>query len=1113
MAQTELRILKDSRRFYAIHETMFSSDNTIHALYQQALDTAQKINKRRSDPSSYIKASELYATGIIRLLQREVIDTFCSQQNLDLKDQTLKAFQQNGIDIGDVEELLSKVFPPKITLNKPETDRMTIEEIFLLEVSQENPSIMKKIPDLLSNQKLKTSAKYRRALNLVLHQVDQAPGIGPSAQDLFTFLCTPSKLSPDSLYGQLQYILTHWETYIQKHAKALLRAIDFIQEEDHPIFPPGPGPTQTIEYTASDEEYEAFSVDSDWMPNVIMMAKSTLVWLDQLTKEYKYPIHRLDQIPDRELDLLAERGFTALWLIGIWERSKASKRIKNACGNPEAEASAYSLYGYDLSQELGGWEALHNLKERCRRRGIRLASDMVPNHTGLDSQWMIEHPEFFIQTGHSPFPSYTYQGEDLSNNPNVGIYLEDHYYSQTDAAVTFKRVDHHSGEESYIYHGNDGTGMPWNDTAQLDYLNPKTREAVIQTILHVARNFPIIRFDAAMTLAKKHIQHLWYPIPGSGGDIPSRSAYGMDQEAFDRAIPVEFWREVVDRIAIECPDTLLLAEAFWMMEGYFVRTLGMHRVYNSAFMNMLKNEENKKYRDTIKNTIAFDPEILKRYVNFMNNPDEETAITQFGDGDKYFGVCTLLVTMPGLPMFGHGQLEGYREKYGMEFKKAYWNELPDQSLIGEHYRRIFPLMKKRYLFSSAENFALFDMIDKDSTNENVFAYTNQTGDEHALIFYNNAYTPAAGWIKQSAPILKRFGEEDRRLITVELHEALGMRGQKHDFFTCTGNHDRLTYIRSSEEVRERGFYAILAGYEAQIYLNFHEVEDTEGLYAQLCEQLNGAGTKNLEKDLRKLRYAEFHHAAKPFYQVETIDVMTSLCISGETEQAAALFTIISTAYRDIKEIWSSMPLGEHTVLPARMENGGLQILQDGVKTIQQIAQQRSENLYLDNALSIMPEIPALLLSWLLLKPIASEYNDPSMIPDLGRELLLADHLREPLRELSVPSEEADRLVSAAAILLKHEGWYSAMKKDGIEDSRMLSILLEDPVIRAFIKLNWYEEKEWYHKESLQESFFWLYLAEAAAQPAMIADKGLYSTIEAWMHKEMVAEYQIKNLID
>ena len=130
--------------------------------------------------------------------------------------------------------------------------------------------------------------------------------------------------------------------------------------------------------------------------------------------------------------------------------------------------------------------------------------------------------------------------------------------------------------------------------------------------------------------------------------------YGMSDQEFNRRIPIEFWREVVDRIQRELPDTLLLAEAFWMMESYFVRTLGMHRVYNSAFMHMMKNEDNKKYRDMIKATLQYDPDILKRYVNFMNNPDEETAIAQFGDGDKYFGVCTLLSTLPGLPMFGHG---------------------------------------------------------------------------------------------------------------------------------------------------------------------------------------------------------------------------------------------------------------------------------------------------------------------------------------------------------------------------------------------------------------------------------------------------------------------------
>jgi hypothetical protein len=191
------------------------------------------------------------------------------------------------------------------------------------------------------------------------------------------------------------------------------------------------------------------------------------------------------------------------------------------------------------------------------------------------------------------------------------------------------------------------------------------REQVIQTILHVARQFPIIRFDAAMTLAKRHIQRLWYPAPGAGGAIPSRAEYSMPTPEFDARIPVEFWREVVDRVAAEVPGTLLLAEAFWMMEGYFVRTLGMHRVYNSAFMNLLRDEDNQHYRGLLKQTMEFDPGIMKRYVNFMSNPDERTAIDQFGTGDKCFGIATLMATLPGLPMFGHGQVEGFTEKYGM----------------------------------------------------------------------------------------------------------------------------------------------------------------------------------------------------------------------------------------------------------------------------------------------------------------------------------------------------------------------------------------------------------------------------------------------------------------
>ena len=63
----------------------------------------------------------------------------------------------------------------------------------------------------------------------------------------------------------------------------------------------------------------------------------------------------------------------------------------------------------------------------------------------------------------------------------------------------------------------------------------------------------------------------------------------------------------------------------------------------------------------------------------MNNPDERTAVEQFGKEGKYFGACVLLVTMPGLPMIGHGQIEGLHEKYGMEYRRAYWDEPEDDT--------------------------------------------------------------------------------------------------------------------------------------------------------------------------------------------------------------------------------------------------------------------------------------------------------------------------------------------------------------------------------------------------------------------------------------------------
>src|SRR4029078_10623679 len=71
-----------------------------------------------------------------------------------------------------------------------------------------------------------------------------------------------------------------------------------------------------------------FSPDLNWMPNLVLIAKSVYVWLAHLSRKYERDISRLDQIPDEELDLLASQRMTGLWLIGLFERSRASRRLK-----------------------------------------------------------------------------------------------------------------------------------------------------------------------------------------------------------------------------------------------------------------------------------------------------------------------------------------------------------------------------------------------------------------------------------------------------------------------------------------------------------------------------------------------------------------------------------------------------------------------------------------------------------------------------------------------------------------------------------------------------------------------------------------------------------------
>lgn len=905
ISYNEFHISKTVRDLCDFDQGLFaSSGNVIFTNFKAVQNFQTKLNQLFDDrglPEKRVSAGNLNAMGLID----EIFHYVCM---LYRRDKAPDAFKNLLSDLDGVfsKDEMDKLFlqfmaefPPVAVYQKKmsaeeyltqdavdagtgklRTNReQVLEEMILLHLANENPAFHP-FAIMFDDQKLSVNANYIKTWNQIKSYFKTQPAFGPKNNDLISMLKEPVVFAPTSLKGQLDYIREHWQMILGEWLRRLLEGIDTLSEEEKAAWQPTFGGSPDMDpysYDSLLKEYERFSPDRDWMPKVVLMAKTVLVWLDQLTKKYNRPITRLDQIPDEELNALRDEGFTGLWLIGLWERSYASKRVKQLCGNPEAAASAYSLWDYDIAENLGGWDALDNLRRRCWARGIRLASDMVPNHTGMDGKWVAEHPDYFITRKDCPFPSYTFNGENLSLDSRVSIYLEDHYYTRTDCAVCFKRVDNATGDVTYIYHGNDGTGMPWCDTAQIDYLNPEAREAVMQKILHVARNFPIIRFDAAMVLAKKHVRRLWYPEPGHGGDIATRSQFALSNSEFEARCPNEFWREVVDRCAVEMPDTLLLAEAFWMMEGYFTRTLGMHRVYNSAFMNMLKKEENQKYRDTVKNTIKFDPQILKRFVNFMNNPDEETAVAQFGKDDKYFGVCTLMSTMPGLPMFGHGQLEGYTEKYGMEYTKAYKDEKPDQWLLERHWRDIFPLLKKRYLFAQIEDFLFYDVWDNGTVNENIYAYSNGVGSERALVFYNNKYEHAQGWIKQSCEYAVKTGPDEVQMRSKSLAEGLLLTPGYNHYCIFREHRSGNWYIRRSDDIINNGMFVSLNGFEYQVYLDIQQVEDTaDRKYSKLCDLLNGSGVPDIEVAWQEYRYKDLYAALSKFACPELFQQVNTL---------------------------------------------------------------------------------------------------------------------------------------------------------------------------------------------------------------------------------------------
>ncbi len=1121
----EFHIAREIRAKYDFDKTLFSiTGNVILADFRAVREFVHKINAVRP-PEERVSAGLVNAAGLLDEIFHHLFRTYEAQRNPGVFGRAL-ARLESALGAGTTRALLLDfitLFPPRDVyaggtepsayLENRTAGRshreIVLEEMILLFLANFNPAATRLI-ELFDERYLADRDLFSGAIAELNRFFREEPPFGPLDQDLLTLCKTPILLHPDDLEAQLLYIREHYGPWLgELFIRRILSGADLIKEDRLPwtggyggpptIAPRYRGPLKGADgfslgksgyrYAAESwkdfKEPDNFTEDLNWMPRVVLMAKNCFVWLDQLTRQYGRPIRTLDQIPDEELDKLACRNFNALWLIGIWERSNASRRIKHLMGNIDAVSSAYSLFDYSIAEDLGGEAALQNLNERAKARGIRLASDMVPNHTGIYSRWMLDHPDYFIQSPHPPFPGYRFSGPDLSENPAIQLRLEDGYWSRRDAAVAFQRIDNRTGEIRYIYHGNDGTNMPWNDTAQLDMLRKSVRQAVIGQIFDVARRFSIIRFDAAMTLTKRHFARLWYPEPGSGGDIPSRADRAMTKEDFEQAFPEEFWREVVDRINAEMPETLLLAEAFWLMEGYFVRSLGMHRVYNSSFMHMMMKEENAKYRDLITETLEFEPEILKRYVSFMSNPDEETAIRQFGTDDKYFGVCTLLVTLPGLPMFAHGQIEGLTEKYGMEYRRAYYHESPNAGLIARHEREIFPLMKKRFLFSQVANFWMFDVLTADGAiNENVFAFVNRERGERALVVYNNKYERASGRIFRSAPKLTSAPGGPKILETRTAAEALGLNPAPGLYYLYRDSISGLEYIRSGADVSGNGFEVELDGFKYRVYLDWREIGDDTGDWTQLARRLGRQGVPDIRRAYEEMKLESVHRAFSAL--IET-SLPAESPAGPENGRTAAEIAIGTSALLEEKFGTFLQEVREHLSLEANPAAAAAAFREGlaGARRLRRYGKVRSAALPAAPESAAPPELrfahgsdnPADAVLFLVSLSTASlalllPQDGPLARSRVFEMLWLDTPIRRAFARLGRGEFETARSLMLLAILRSPAAKASALF--GPDAGSSWAALLADDAVRVFMGVNEFEGVQYYSKEAFEELADWLF---------------------------------------
>ena len=352
---------------------------------------------------------------------------------------------------------------------------------------------------------------------------------------------------------------------------------------------------------------------------------NTRVWLRALGQSLGRRA-TLDDIPDAELDRLGRMGFDWLWLLSVWRTGAAGQAVSRThpgwrhefretlpdLRDDDIEGSGFAVTDYVVHPALGGDEALARLRERLRKRGLRLMLDFVPNHTALDHPWADAHPEFYIAG----------TALDLARAPQNYTWI--------------KRT---RGEVLLAY-GRDPYFDGWPDTLQLDYSNPATQEAMSSELLKIAGQCDGVRCDMAMLVLPDVFERTW-----------------------GRRAPL-FWPDAIRRVRENVPGFCFMAEVYWNLE-WTVMQQGFDYAYDKTLYDRLREGHARPVRDHLRAGLDYQ----NRLARFLENHDEPRAAAAFPSGiHEAAAIITFL--SPGLRFFHQGQFESRLKRISPHLVRA-----------------------------------------------------------------------------------------------------------------------------------------------------------------------------------------------------------------------------------------------------------------------------------------------------------------------------------------------------------------------------------------------------------------------------------------------------------